>query len=88
MDPALVTLTSEVQQLIVDTHNQLRNKQATGTVSANYKPAALMATMVWDQHLADLAELAARNCVFAHDACVNTRKSLPILNSLFVTYIQ
>lgn len=51
----VVTMTAELQQLILDTHNKYRNQQANGQ-TPNYGPATRMATMVgviFDRNLCD-----------------------------------
>lgn len=48
-----------------------RNQQALGK-TPNYEPAVRMATVTWDQNMADLASLNARACTFQHDKCRNT----------------
>lgn len=53
--------------------NKQRNQQALGQ-TPNYEPATRMATLRWDDELAMFAELRARTCHYAHDACINTGK--------------
>ncbi|XP_065095031.1 antigen 5 like allergen Cul n 1-like [Ochlerotatus camptorhynchus] len=70
------TLDSTKKNLIVNVHNQLRNtvalgKQANGA-GQYFNQAAKMATLQWDQELADIAAVNARSCVFGHDKCRNT----------------
>lgn len=48
-----------------------RNQQALGK-TPNFEPAVRMATVRWDQSMADLASLNARACTFQHDKCRNT----------------
>lgn len=55
----------------LDTINKYRNQQALGN-TPHYDPAVRMATVTWDQHMADLASLNARACTFEHDKCRNT----------------
>ncbi|CAD7083423.1 unnamed protein product [Hermetia illucens] len=58
--------------LIVHKHNKYRNKFAKGAMK--FKPAARMATMQWDDELAELAELNVKRCEMAHDECRNTER--------------
>ncbi|XP_039446064.1 antigen 5 like allergen Cul n 1-like [Culex pipiens pallens] len=64
------------RSLIVDRHNRLRSKVATGRQSygsgALYPEASRMATLQWDAELACIAAANARRCVFGHDKCRNT----------------
>lgn len=61
---------------IVDLHNKLRNTIALGkqsyTSNAFYPQAVRMATLQWDQELANIAAANARRCVYGHDKCRNT----------------
>lgn len=56
--------------IILDTHNTLRNRIASGNVKG-YEPACNMATMTWNKELAKLAQCNANTCIFDHD-CHNT----------------
>ncbi|XP_058452432.1 venom allergen 3 homolog [Malaya genurostris] len=70
-----VVLDSTKQALILDLHNQLRSKIATGKQNYSttfYPEAARMGTMVWSSELASIAAANARKCVFGHDSCRNT----------------
>ncbi|XP_055633839.1 uncharacterized protein LOC129774168 [Toxorhynchites rutilus septentrionalis] len=67
----MVVLDDKLKTLIVDKHNQLRSKIASGK-QAPYPQAARMATMQWNAELADIAVHNARSCNFAHDKCRNT----------------
>ena len=70
-DKALVNITPELQQRILDIHNKLRNQQAAGE-TPNYGPGSRMGTLVWDDGLAEMAEYNARLCKYGHDKCRNT----------------
>lgn len=61
-------MTPELQQAIVDEHNELRNEFALGK-TPHYDTAARMATMTWVPELVELAEIHARNCKFEHNKC-------------------
>ncbi|KAG5683321.1 hypothetical protein PVAND_012607 [Polypedilum vanderplanki] len=66
-----IQLTDAQKQLILDTHNKLRNKIASGQ-QPGFKPAANMATMKWNDELTYIATVNAFNCDFEHDKCRNT----------------
>ncbi|XP_055549623.1 venom allergen 3 homolog [Wyeomyia smithii] len=71
-----VAMTSTLKALILDLHNQLRSKIATGkqnyTSKDFYPQASRMATVVWNDELASIAAANARRCVYGHDVCRNT----------------
>lgn len=54
---------------VVDAHNRLRQKLASGKEQAayNFPPAANMLKLEWDDDLAQLAQMHANQCNFAHD---------------------
>nr|CAD7447012.1 unnamed protein product [Timema bartmani] len=60
-------LTCQDRQIILDTHNKLRQSVAQGGV-ANQPAAANMMELVWDQELASVAQKWASRCILAHDA--------------------
>lgn len=66
----MITMTTQLRNLIVNKHNVLRNRVAKGF--SKFKPAARMATMRWHSELAKLAELNVKRCVMEHDQCRNT----------------
>lgn len=69
----MIDFTSAEKSNIADVHNKLRNDLATGKVP-NFRSAAKMGTMIWDDELAAMADLNVRRCVYEHDACHNTQK--------------
>lgn len=77
-DRAIVPLNQSNIDSILDLHNQLRSKLALGEVTGlnniTFKPAIRMATLKWDNELADLALLNAYQCKMEHDRCVNIMK--------------
>ncbi|XP_058123268.1 antigen 5 like allergen Cul n 1-like, partial [Anopheles coustani] len=58
---------------IPDLHNRLRSKLATGKLEG-FDSAVRMPALVWDDELARQAGHNARSCVYAHDACRNTKR--------------
>lgn len=64
-------MTVEMKNLILDTHNQYRNKAAAGLPNLNRKAAA-MNTFVWSPELQRLATLNSKQCDMDHDDCRNT----------------
>ncbi|XP_055606865.1 antigen 5 like allergen Cul n 1-like [Uranotaenia lowii] len=73
---AFVTIDAAKKALILGEHNKLRNKIALGleknSAGVAYNTAAKMTTMQWDDELAYLASINARQCDMKHDACRNT----------------
>uniref|UniRef100_A0A1Y9H2P3 Venom allergen-1 n=1 Tax=Anopheles dirus TaxID=7168 RepID=A0A1Y9H2P3_9DIPT len=69
--PAVVTLTSAQQTLILNEHNTRRSQLALGNLKP-FTSAKRMPTLTWDTELAKQAGNNARSCVFAHDRCRNT----------------
>jgi len=70
-DRHLVRLSREQKQTILNTHNFLRNKIASGGIGG-YCSASRMATMQWSDELAYLATLNVLQCQMRHDSCRNT----------------
>ncbi|ALC49290.1 CG9400 [Drosophila busckii] len=71
--PKLLYMSPRRQQLLLDMHNLVRHKVASGEV-IGYKPATHMPILRWDAELEQLAALHAKRCEFAHDQCRNTPK--------------
>lgn len=67
----VVEVTEEYKKIMLDEHNKYRSTVATGGVKWLPK-AKQMATMTWDDELAQLAQLNAYRCVQKHDDCHNT----------------
>ena len=67
----MVTINESLRQLLVNAHNEKRNFIAGGG-DARHRPAGRMATMQWDNELAELAALNVKQCNIAHDQCHNT----------------
>ncbi|XP_031622207.1 antigen 5 like allergen Cul n 1-like [Contarinia nasturtii] len=69
----LIKFTDKLKTLALSTHNNYRNQIALGEIKG-YDKAARMATLVWHDELAKLAEYNVRTCTFGHDECRNTDK--------------
>lgn len=59
------TFSDEVQQFILDLHNDFRNRLAEGKI-AGQPGAQNMQEMEWDQDLADTAKAYSEKCTFIH----------------------
>lgn len=70
-DAEMVSMTKDLQKTIVDGHNSKRNFIAGGG-NPQIRPACRMATMEWDNELAELAALNVKQCDMNHDKCHNT----------------
>ncbi|XP_076241858.1 venom allergen 3-like [Calliopsis andreniformis] len=68
-----VGLTNEEKNTIVNLHNQLRQRVASGKETRGnpgpQPPAANMQTLTWDDELAKVAQRWANQCTFGHDKC-------------------
>uniref|UniRef100_F6JY57 30.2 kDa salivary antigen 5-related protein n=1 Tax=Phlebotomus tobbi TaxID=33402 RepID=F6JY57_9DIPT len=64
----MVEMTQQRKNLFLKIHNRLRDRFARGSVP-NFKSAAKMPVLKWDNELAKLAEYNVRTCKFAHDQC-------------------
>ncbi|XP_005186052.1 antigen 5 like allergen Cul n 1-like isoform X1 [Musca domestica] len=71
-DAVLMELTNPLKTSIVNGFNEKRNFIAGGG-HHNHKPACRMATMQWDDELAQLAELNVKQCEMKREACHNTQ---------------
>lgn len=67
----MVPITDSLKTVLVNAHNKKRNFIAGGG-DAKHSPACRMATMQWDNELADLAALNVKQCKMAHDISHNT----------------
>lgn len=65
-------MTAGFKRLILDLHNQHRNRVSAGKLPG-YAPAARMPVMRWNDDLAHFAGLHARTCSSDNDRCRNTR---------------
>uniref|UniRef100_A0A1I8MZI0 Venom allergen-1 n=1 Tax=Musca domestica TaxID=7370 RepID=A0A1I8MZI0_MUSDO len=72
-DAAKVQIGANLQQIIVNAHNNKRNFVAGGNIG-KFKPACRMATMKWDPELAKIASYNVLQCEMSHDKCRNTAK--------------
>ncbi|CAG9841210.1 unnamed protein product [Diabrotica balteata] len=70
-----VALTDEMRRLILDHHNALRNKVATGQEKiGNQPPASNMRALSWNKELEYIAQCWTNNCEYKHDDCRKTEK--------------
>ncbi|XP_061388375.1 antigen 5 like allergen Cul n 1-like [Musca vetustissima] len=69
---AFVAIDDKLKAEIVRAHNEKRNLVAGGGVD-HLKPACRMATMEWDDELAEIASYNVLQCKMAHDKCRNTK---------------
>ncbi|KAF6209045.1 hypothetical protein GE061_014788 [Apolygus lucorum] len=60
------SINKQQRNTIVELHNQLRNKVASGKVLSQ-SPAQNMKELVWDNEMAQHAQTWADGCVFEHD---------------------
>jgi hypothetical protein len=71
-DAEIVLMTPVHKKMILDLHNQFRQRLATGKVPG-YAPASRMPALRWNEDLAYVAGLHARSCSTENDECRNTR---------------
>ncbi|KAG5683148.1 hypothetical protein PVAND_012446 [Polypedilum vanderplanki] len=67
----MLLFTASSKQLVLDTHNALRNKIALGK-EPGFKSASKMMALQWNDELAFIASLNVRQCQMLHDKCRNT----------------
>ncbi|CAH1113370.1 unnamed protein product [Psylliodes chrysocephalus] len=68
-----IDLTEEDKQLILDVHNELRNKVATGQETiGNQPPASNMNALSYNEEIATFAQCHSNECQFKHDKCRRT----------------
>ncbi|EDW86490.2 uncharacterized protein Dwil_GK14730 [Drosophila willistoni] len=70
-EPLAINFNEVHRNQILLGHNVRRNQIAGGNLNG-YRSARRMATMRWDNELAQLALLNVRQCEMRHDACRNT----------------
>ena len=63
-----IKITDAMKQQFFNAHNEKRNGIASGSV-ARFGPAVRMATVVWSDEMAALAELNTKQCEMEHDKC-------------------
>ncbi|XP_053684093.1 antigen 5 like allergen Cul n 1-like [Sabethes cyaneus] len=68
-----IEMTNGRKQQILHQHNKLRSNIAQGEYRG-FPTASRMATLLWDDELAQLAAINARTCRFGHDRCRSTDK--------------
>ncbi|XP_044593958.1 venom allergen 3 homolog [Cotesia glomerata] len=65
-------LNDDEKQEILDAHNQLRARVASGKESLGHpgpQPAGIIPPLKWDDELAKIAQVWANQCQFGHDKC-------------------
>ncbi|KAM7349965.1 venom allergen-1-like [Cochliomyia hominivorax] len=70
-DAQMLTITDDLKQVLVNAHNAKRNFIAGGSDS-KHNAACRMATMEWDDELAQVATFNVKQCEMKHDKCRNT----------------
>lgn len=65
-------MTAAHKKIILNLHNQYRNKIASGRLPG-YAPAARMPVLRWNEDLAYVAGVHSRSCTIENDICRNTR---------------
>ncbi|XP_055843801.1 antigen 5 like allergen Cul n 1-like [Episyrphus balteatus] len=68
----MLKLSPKIKQIILNKHNEYRNKLALGGVP-HFPSATRMATMRWNDELEFMASLNVKSCTGTHDTCRNTR---------------
>uniref|UniRef100_A0A182PTQ3 SCP domain-containing protein n=1 Tax=Anopheles epiroticus TaxID=199890 RepID=A0A182PTQ3_9DIPT len=71
--PTLHKFTKTELQLILHTHNHLRDRFACGFIK-HFLPAVRMVQLRTDADLQTLAECNAKNCTYGHDECRSTER--------------
>ncbi|XP_050518613.1 venom allergen 5-like [Diabrotica virgifera virgifera] len=70
-----VALTDKMRRIILDRHNALRNKVATGQEKIGNQPSASnMRALSWSRELEYIAQCWTNNCQYKHDDCRRTKK--------------
>lgn len=64
-------MNDDMKNALLDYHNKMRNEIALGKVD-NYDEAANMATIEWDDGLAETAVKNVHQCEMKHDDCRGT----------------
>lgn len=71
-DPEIMIITAVHKKLILDLHNQNRNKISSGRLPG-YDSASRMPALRWNDDLAYVAGIHARSCTAENDDCRNTQ---------------
>ncbi|CAH1113368.1 unnamed protein product [Psylliodes chrysocephalus] len=82
-----ISLTNEDIRNIVDQHNSLRNKVATGRQTSQ-PSASNMNALNYNRELAYIAQCLTNKCKFAHDKCRKTAKYSWVGQNLFIKWFQ
>jgi Cysteine-rich secretory protein family len=84
---AMVEMTQEIKDAILDYHNTCRSQIATGTIyGGQFGTAKRMGTIQWDDELAMLAAINSKKCTMAHSSCVNTPEYQNVGENLYIKY--
>ncbi|CAG9841212.1 unnamed protein product [Diabrotica balteata] len=68
-----IPLTDADRRFVLDVHNKLRNKVASGQETSGNQPSASnMKAVSYSKELETIAQCHTNNCVFAHDQCRRT----------------
>lgn len=67
----LFKIDPQIRAFIIHLHNEARNRLANGSLPG-FESASRMPSVVWNEELAQLAELNTKSCKFEHDECRNT----------------
>ncbi|KAK0156765.1 hypothetical protein PV327_011639, partial [Microctonus hyperodae] len=71
----IIQLTEADKQYILQLHNELRAKVASGGESQGSngpQPAGKIGPLKWDNEIAEIAQRWVNQCTFEHDKCRNT----------------
>uniref|UniRef100_A0A1W7RAS5 Cysteine-rich secretory protein n=1 Tax=Hadrurus spadix TaxID=141984 RepID=A0A1W7RAS5_9SCOR len=84
-------VTEEDKKIILDIHNEFRNKIALGqeTSPRQQPPAANMIQMEWDNELAEIAQAHSDQCIFEHDNAPQRQvENFPVGQNLLITMLS
>ena len=79
--------TAAGKNLIVRTHNELRQKVASGQESNGAQPGASnMRKLVWNDELAEVAQRLVDQCKFSHDKNRNMCDGTYVGQNVYISY--
>ena len=79
-------ITDAMKQKFLDAHNEKRNGIAAGN-APGFGPATRMASVVWSDEMAALAELNTKQCEMEHDKCRATGNFFFLHPETFLQYL-